>query len=76
MSLGLVGSVLFIRDCVMTLVVQVNGKVRDRLQLPVGTAEAEVKAAALSSDSVRRNMEGKEPRQVVYVPGRLVNIVA
>ena len=46
----------------MTIVVQVNGKVRDRLQLPVGTAEAEVKAAALASESVRRNMEGKEPR--------------
>ena len=60
----------------MTIVVQVNGKVRDRLQLPVGTAEAEVKAAALASESVRRNLDGKEPRQVVYVPGRLLNIVA
>jgi leucyl-tRNA synthetase len=59
----------------MTIVVQVNGKVRDRLQLPAGLGEAEVKAAALASESVRRNLDGKEPRQVVYVPGRLVNIV-
>jgi leucyl-tRNA synthetase len=59
----------------ITVVVQVNGKVRDRVQVPAGASESEVKAAALASDGARRNMDGREPRQVVYVPGRLVNIV-
>jgi leucyl-tRNA synthetase len=59
----------------VTIVVQVNGKVRDRVQVPTGASESEVKAAALASEGARRNMDGKAPRQVVYVPGRLVNIV-
>jgi leucyl-tRNA synthetase len=59
----------------VTIVVQVNGKVRDRVQVAAGASESEVKAAALASEGARRNMGGKEPRQVVVVPGRLVNIV-
>ena len=59
----------------ITIVVQVNGKVRDRVQVPAGASEPEVKAAALASEGARRNMDGREPRQVVYVAGRLVNIV-
>ncbi len=59
----------------VTIVVQVNGKVRDRVQVAAGAGESEVKAAALASEGARRNMDGKEPRQVVVVPGRLVNIV-
>ncbi|MHC1784062.1 MAG: leucine--tRNA ligase [Anaerolineaceae bacterium] len=60
----------------ITLVVQVNGKVRDRLTLPADVNEADAKAAALASDAVRKLLEGKAPRQVIYVAGRLVNIVA
>jgi leucyl-tRNA synthetase len=59
----------------ITIVVQVNGKVRDRLQVRVGTSEDQVKELALTSDGVMRILDGKQPRQVVYVPGRLVNIV-
>ena len=59
----------------ITLVVQVNGKVRDRVQVPVGVTEAQAKAAALASEGAKKHLEGKPPRQVVYVPGRLVNIV-
>ena len=60
----------------ITLVVQVNGKVRDRISAPAGIAEADAKALAIASESVQRHLEGKEPRQVIYVPGKLVNIVA
>lgn len=59
----------------ITLVVQVNGKVRDRLQVPADISEADARAMALASESVRRYLNDKAPRQVVYVPGRLVNIV-
>ena len=59
----------------ITLIVQVNGKLRDRITVPVGISEVEAKEAALGSDGAQRFIEGKEPRKVIYVPGRLVNIV-
>jgi leucyl-tRNA synthetase len=62
-------------DEVVTLVVQVNGKVRDRVTVPVDIGEAEAKQAALASEGAVKFMSGKLPRQVVYVKGRLVNIV-
>ena len=59
----------------ITLVVQVNGKVRDRIQVPVDMAEEDAKAAALASEAVRKFLDGKAPRKVILVPGKLVNIV-
>jgi leucyl-tRNA synthetase len=61
---------------VFTLVVQVNGKLRDRLKVPVGISEEEAKKLALASEGAKRHLEGLEVKRVVYVPGRLVNIVA
>jgi len=58
------------------LVVQVNGRVRDRLEVPVDIEEEEAKELALASEGAQRHTEGKHIRQVIYVPGRLVNIVA
>jgi leucyl-tRNA synthetase len=59
----------------ITLVVQVNGKVRDRISLPADVSEEQAKAAALASEAVQKYLEGKPPRKVILVPGRLVNIV-
>jgi leucyl-tRNA synthetase len=59
----------------VTLVVQVNGKLRDRITVPVDVSEQDAKAAALASEAVQKHLEGKQPKQVVYVKGRLVNIV-
>ncbi len=59
----------------VTIVVQVNGKVRDRFEAPAAISEDEAKAQALATDGAKRNMDGKEPRKVLYVPGKLVNIV-
>jgi len=56
-------------------VVQVNGKVRARLTLPRGTAEADAVAAASADPGVSRFTEGRPPRKVVFVPDRLVSIV-
>jgi leucyl-tRNA synthetase len=58
-----------------TLVVQVNGKVRARLELPVGIREDEVKAKAFADAGVKKYSDGKTLANVVYVPGRLLNIV-
>jgi leucyl-tRNA synthetase len=60
---------------VVTVVVQVNGKVRDRLELPSDVSQEEATQAALQSPRVRQYLDGKEARQIHYVPGRLVNIV-
>lgn len=59
----------------ITLVIQVNGKVRDRITVAVDISEEDAKKTALSSEIIRKMLEGKEPRQVIYVKGRLVNIV-
>jgi leucyl-tRNA synthetase len=59
----------------VTLVLQVNGKVRDRITMPAGLSEEDARAAALANESVKRYLEGKEPQKVIVVPGRLVNVV-
>lgn len=63
------------RDDEVEVVVQVNGKVRDRLVLPAEADEAAARAAVFASNRVQEWLGGKEPRRVVYVPGKLVNIV-
>jgi len=59
----------------ITLVVQVNGKVRDRISVSVDISEEKAKKLALSSEAVEKYLQGKEPRKVILVPGKLVNIV-
>ncbi len=59
----------------VTLVVQINGKVRDRLTVPLSLGEEEVKSLALASDGVKKHLQGKTPRKVIVVPGKLVSIV-
>lgn len=59
----------------ITIVVQVNGKVRDRLLVPVDTPAAEVERLALANEKVVAERSGKQVRKVIAVPGKLVNIV-
>jgi leucyl-tRNA synthetase len=56
------------------LVLQVNGKVRDRIQVPAGLPEEELVARARASEKVQSFLNGKEPR-VIVVPDKLVNLV-
>ena len=60
----------------ITLVVQVNGKVRDNLQVSRNATKQQLEKAAMESEKVRKWIEGKQVKRVVVVPGRLVNIVA
>jgi leucyl-tRNA synthetase len=60
----------------ITLVVQVNGKVRDRITVPADVSEEDAKRLALETDGAQRHMDGKPPRKVIYVAQRgMVNIV-
>jgi leucyl-tRNA synthetase len=57
------------------IVVQVNGKIKDRLLVAVGISKEEMERLALTCDKVVGEMNGKQVRKVITVPGRLVNIV-
>ena len=57
------------------IVVQVNGKLRGHVSVPANSDEATVRAAALADERVRKFMDGKPPRRVIVVPGKLVNVV-
>jgi leucyl-tRNA synthetase len=59
----------------VTLIVQVDGKLRDRIMVPAGISEENAKQAALDSEVIQKFLEGAAPRKVIVVPGRLVNIV-
>ena len=59
----------------VTLVVQVNGKLRDRLEIPAGTEKQHAEEHALASAKVQSVLQGKPVRKVIVVPDRLVNIV-
>jgi leucyl-tRNA synthetase len=63
-------------DDSVTIGVQVNGKLRATLTLPRDCAQDVAQAAALADVNVQRALEGKEPRKVIVVPNRIVNIVA
>jgi leucyl-tRNA synthetase len=59
----------------ITVVLQVNGRLRDRLEVPADSTEEDLQQYALNSDKVQAHVEGKTIRKVVVVPGKLVNVV-
>ncbi|CAN5132441.1 leucine--tRNA ligase [soil metagenome] len=64
-----------IKEEEITLIVQVNGKLRDRIEAPADISEDAAKELALASEKVRPHVAGKEIRKTIYVPGRLMNLV-
>ncbi|WP_414154721.1 leucine--tRNA ligase [Pseudomonas sp. BNK-43-a] len=60
----------------ITLVVQVNGKLRGQVEMPAAASREEIEAAARNNDNVLRFLDGLTIRKVIVVPGKLVNIVA
>ncbi|MFW6042643.1 MAG: leucine--tRNA ligase [Chloroflexota bacterium] len=64
-----------VREETITLIVQVNGKVRAKVDVPAGISNDEAERIALQEENVQRWLDGKSPRKVIVVPGRLVNIV-
>jgi leucyl-tRNA synthetase len=59
----------------ITLVVQVNGKVRDKIEAPAGITEAAAREMALARPAIQKWLEGVEVRKVIFASGRLINIV-
>ncbi len=65
---------LLVRE-VVRLAVQVNGKRRDEIEVAADADQDAIRAAALASEAVQRHLDGRDPKKVIVVPGRLVNIV-
>jgi len=63
-------------ETTIEMAVQVNGKVRDRIQIPADIDKAKIERIALESENVQRHTDGKNVKKVIVIPGKLVNIVA
>ncbi|MCD6453310.1 MAG: leucine--tRNA ligase [Dehalococcoidales bacterium] len=63
------------RNEATTLIIQVNGKLRDRITVSVSITEDEAKRLALGSQRVKNYLNGREITKMIYVPGKLVNLV-
>ncbi|MHB9880783.1 leucine--tRNA ligase [Pacificimonas sp. ICDLI1SI03] len=65
---------MLVEDSV-TIAVQMNGKLKDTLDLPKGMAREDVEAAVMARDKISQALEGRTPKKVIVVPDRLVNLV-
>jgi leucyl-tRNA synthetase len=63
-----------IKDEEIELIIQINGKVRDKVMVPSGISEDEAKKIALSSEKIIKWLEGKEPKKIIFIQGKLVSI--
>ena len=63
------------KESTMTLAIQINGKVRDEITVAAETSQEEIKKLALVSEKVQKWLDGKEPKKVIYVKGKLVSVV-
>jgi leucyl-tRNA synthetase len=59
----------------LTLMLQVNGKLKGEFVVPVSASKEEIEALALQSEAAQRALAGQSPKKVIVVPGRLVNVV-
>ena len=66
----------YLKSDTMTIIVQVNGKLRAKLELPSDMDKQGVEEAALADENVQKFTNNKPPKKMVYVPGKLVNIVS
>ena len=64
-----------VQEDTVTMIVEVNGKVRARLEVPPTISEAEAEALALAAGNVQKALDGRTPQRVVVKPPRLVNII-
>jgi leucyl-tRNA synthetase len=63
------------KEDVVEIPVQINGKVRDRVTVAAEASEDEIKSAVMASEVIQKYLEGKEPKKVIVVKGKLVSLV-
>jgi len=64
-----------IKEEMITLVIQINGRIRDKIEVGADISEEEAKKLTLEREKVKKWIEGKEIKKVIFVPGRIINIV-
>ncbi len=64
-----------IKEKKIILIVQINGKVRDKIQVEPGISEERVKKLALSQEKIKKWLVGKEIKKIIFIPGKLINLV-
>ncbi|MBI3588820.1 MAG: leucine--tRNA ligase [Candidatus Liptonbacteria bacterium] len=64
-----------IKEEKFTLVIQINGRVRDSVEVEAGISQAEAEKLVLAREKVRAYLKGAKPKKVIYVPGRLISII-
>jgi len=64
-----------LKDTELIIAVQVNSKVRDNIQIKSGSSEEDVTKKAIESTKIQKWLDGKTPKRVVYVEGRLINLI-
>jgi len=62
-------------DEMVTIAIQINGKVRDRVEVPAGTSEDEVRQLALNREAVKRHLDGKSPKKLIFIKNKMLSIV-
>jgi leucyl-tRNA synthetase len=65
-----------LKEDTVTVILQVNGKLRDRMDVPAQISREDLEKLALANERLREHLAGKQVRKVIVVPGKLVNIVA
>jgi len=63
------------KEEMITLVIQVNGKVRDKIEVEADITEEKAKELAISREKIKKWIEGKEIKKLIFVPGKLINVV-
>jgi leucyl-tRNA synthetase len=64
-----------VKEEIITLVIQINGKVRDKIEVESDISEEKAKELAISREKIKKWIKGKKIKKVVFVPGKLINIV-
>jgi len=64
-----------IQEETVQLIVQINGKVRDKIEIKIGLSEKEVQELILSQEGIQKWLDGKKIKKFIYIPNRLVNLV-
>jgi len=65
-----------LKEDTVTIILQVNGKLRDRMDVPAQISPAELEKLALANERVQEHLAGKQVKKLIVVPGKLVNVVA
>jgi leucyl-tRNA synthetase len=64
-----------VKEEMITLIIQVNGKVRDKIEVESDISEERAKELAISSEKIKKWISDKKIKKVIFVPGKLINIV-